>query len=185
MELAVLFLHSTHMYRLCVQLSQFRLQVVLAVLLCRGVIMAVRDAMLHVCIAVPCYPLTQLPVMLLDISSSRLHSVFPCAAAAIIRVTGKLEACHTKAMFWTSLDHEHIPSRLRLHSQAHHRSSHAATCRALCIGVGGGSLPHFLSHHFPGMLVDAVELDPVVVSAAVDYMGLPHSRYSGPSIEQS
>lgn len=28
--------------------------------------------------------------------------------------------------------------------------------RALCIGVGGGALPLFLSHHFPGLLVDAV-----------------------------
>jgi len=26
------------------------------------------------------------------------------------------------------------------------------------------------------MLVDAVELDPVVVAAATEYMGLPHSR---------
>ncbi|EFN52903.1 hypothetical protein CHLNCDRAFT_138459 [Chlorella variabilis] len=45
--------------------------------------------------------------------------------------------------------------------------------RALCIGVGGGSLPLFLSHHFPRMDVDAVELDPAVVAAATRAMGLP------------
>ncbi|KAL3150255.1 hypothetical protein ABBQ32_000108 [Trebouxia sp. C0010 RCD-2024] len=49
-------------------------------------------------------------------------------------------------------------------------------CRALCIGLGGGSLPNFLSHHFPGLLVDAVELDPLVVTAATDYMGFPSRR---------
>ena len=31
--------------------------------------------------------------------------------------------------------------------------------RAVCIGVGGGALPLFLSHHFPGLLVDAVRLN--------------------------
>lgn len=53
-------------------------------------------------------------------------------------------------------------------------------CRALCIGLGGGSLPNFLSHHFPGLLVDAVELDPLVVTAATDYMGFPSRRCLAP-----
>eukprot|EP00887_Chlorella_sp_A99_P005280 scaffold1.g5280.t1 len=45
--------------------------------------------------------------------------------------------------------------------------------RTLCIGVGGGSLPLFLAHHFPFMEVDAVEIDPVVVEAALEAMGFP------------
>ena len=37
--------------------------------------------------------------------------------------------------------------------------------KALVIGVGGGSLPLFLTRHM-GCRVDAVELDPVVLSLA-------------------
>ncbi|GAB4814121.1 hypothetical protein N2152v2_001167 [Parachlorella kessleri] len=45
--------------------------------------------------------------------------------------------------------------------------------RVLCIGLGGGSLPLFVTHHFPRAVVDAVELDPVVLAAATQAMGLP------------
>jgi len=45
--------------------------------------------------------------------------------------------------------------------------------RLLCLGVGGGSLPMFLAHHFPRSHVDAVELDPMVIDAATQVMGLP------------
>lgn len=41
----------------------------------------------------------------------------------------------------------------------------------VCYGMGGGSLPLFLAHHFPQMKVQAVDLDPVVVQAATDAMG--------------
>ncbi len=64
-----------------------------------------------------------------------------------------------------------VPQGLGASDTRHHTS-----CRALCIGLGGGSLPNFLSHHFPGLLVDAVELDPTVVTAATQCMGLPYSR---------
>ncbi|KAK9915588.1 hypothetical protein WJX75_001243 [Coccomyxa subellipsoidea] len=47
---------------------------------------------------------------------------------------------------------------------------------ALCIGIGGGSLPLFLSHHFPGMRVEAVDLDPAVLAAASQAMGFPLDR---------
>ncbi len=47
---------------------------------------------------------------------------------------------------------------------------------AVCIGIGGGSLPLFLAHHFPGMLVQAVELDPVVLAGASQAMGFPIDR---------
>lgn len=45
--------------------------------------------------------------------------------------------------------------------------------KVLCIGLGGGTLPHFIAHHFPEAHVDAVEIDPVVVEAAIQVMGLP------------
>ena len=47
---------------------------------------------------------------------------------------------------------------------------------AVCLGIGGGSLPLFLAHHFPGMLVQAVDLDPVVLAAASQAMGFPLDR---------
>lgn len=48
--------------------------------------------------------------------------------------------------------------------------------RVLCIGLGGGSLPMFLLHHFPMMTVDAIEIDPVVIQAC-DFMGLRFKDY--------
>ncbi|KAL4519092.1 hypothetical protein Ndes2526A_g00197 [Nannochloris sp. 'desiccata'] len=48
----------------------------------------------------------------------------------------------------------------------------------LCIGLGGGTLPHFIARHFPQAHVDAVEIDPVVVEAAIQVMGLPVSTLS-------
>ena len=46
----------------------------------------------------------------------------------------------------------------------------------LAIGLGGGSLPHFITHFFPETHVTALEIDEVVVSAAVKAMGLPADR---------
>lgn len=48
--------------------------------------------------------------------------------------------------------------------------------RILCIGVGGGSLPLFLAHHFPSADVEGVEVDPVVVEAARDHMGFSEAN---------
>lgn len=52
----------------------------------------------------------------------------------------------------------------------------AQPCRVLCIGLGGGTLPLFLAHHFPGMVIDVVEIDPVVIAAAQGAMGFPKHR---------
>ena len=49
-------------------------------------------------------------------------------------------------------------------------------CRALCVGLGGGTLPLFLTHHFPNLHIDVVELDPVVLRAAEEAMGFPKDR---------
>ena len=45
--------------------------------------------------------------------------------------------------------------------------------RVLCIGVGGGTLPMFLLHHYRNAHMDAVEIDPMVIEAARSAMGFP------------
>ncbi len=42
---------------------------------------------------------------------------------------------------------------------------------ALLVGLGGGALVRFLNHHFPGLQLDIVEIDPVVVRVARDFFG--------------
>jgi spermidine synthase len=44
--------------------------------------------------------------------------------------------------------------------------------RALMIGLGGGAFATVLRRHVPKMRVDAVEIDPVVVSVAREYFGV-------------
>lgn len=49
--------------------------------------------------------------------------------------------------------------------------------RCLCIGLGGGSLPLFLAHKLKGCLVDVVEIDSTVISAATEFMGFPGNGF--------
>ncbi|MEM7182966.1 MAG: fused MFS/spermidine synthase [Spirochaetota bacterium] len=42
----------------------------------------------------------------------------------------------------------------------------------LIIGLGGGSMVHFINHYFPETLVDSVEIDPKIVSIARKYFFL-------------
>jgi spermidine synthase len=44
--------------------------------------------------------------------------------------------------------------------------------RVLIVGLGGGAMVRFLSHHEPQVRVDAVEIDPVVVRLAGEYFGV-------------
>ncbi len=44
--------------------------------------------------------------------------------------------------------------------------------RVLVVGLGGGAMVRFLAHHAPGVRVDAVEIDPVVVRLADQYFGV-------------
>jgi len=41
----------------------------------------------------------------------------------------------------------------------------------LLVGLGGGAVVHFLSHEFPAMRLDVVEIDPVVVGLAREFFG--------------
>lgn len=106
------------------------------------------------------------------------------AAAAVIGVSGKLEAA-LQPVAHTTGKSMHTTRQLQMHASPLGHStvtqrgstvSEGEAPRVLCIGLGGGSLPNFLSHHFPGMLVDAVELDPLVVTVASDHMGFPQHR---------
>lgn len=44
--------------------------------------------------------------------------------------------------------------------------------RVLIIGLGGGAMVRFLTHHEPQVQIDAVEIDPVVVRLADEYFGV-------------
>jgi hypothetical protein len=57
-----------------------------------------------------------------------------------------------------------------------HHAESAQPLRVLCIGLGGGTLPLFISQHFPGAEVDVAEVDPVVVDAATRAMAFPADR---------
>jgi spermidine synthase len=44
--------------------------------------------------------------------------------------------------------------------------------RVLIVGLGGGSMVHFLAHYDPAVKVDAVEIDPAVISIADQYFNV-------------
>lgn len=44
--------------------------------------------------------------------------------------------------------------------------------RVLIVGLGGGAMVRFLTHHEPEVQIDAVEIDPVVVRLADEYFGV-------------
>lgn len=44
--------------------------------------------------------------------------------------------------------------------------------RVLIVGLGGGAMVRFLTHHEPQVQIDAVEIDPVVVRLAGEYFGV-------------
>jgi spermidine synthase len=43
--------------------------------------------------------------------------------------------------------------------------------RVLVVGLGGGTIPSFLRKHYPGMVIDAVDIDPDVVDVAKQFFG--------------
>jgi spermidine synthase len=44
--------------------------------------------------------------------------------------------------------------------------------RVLIVGLGGGSMVHFLKHYDPQVAVDVVEIDPAIISIADKYFGI-------------
>ena len=43
--------------------------------------------------------------------------------------------------------------------------------RVLVVGIGGATLPSFLRKHYPGMVIDTVDIDPDVVDVAKKFFG--------------
>jgi spermidine synthase len=43
--------------------------------------------------------------------------------------------------------------------------------RVLVVGLGGGTIPTFLRHHYPKLYIDVVDIDPVVVDVAREFFG--------------
>jgi Spermine/spermidine synthase domain len=43
--------------------------------------------------------------------------------------------------------------------------------RVLAVGLGGATIPSFLRKHYPGMVIDAVDIDPDVVGVAKKFFG--------------
>ena len=48
--------------------------------------------------------------------------------------------------------------------------------RVLIVGLGGGTIPQFLRHHFPKLQIDVVELDPGRSSSREILLRFPHGR---------
>ena len=47
--------------------------------------------------------------------------------------------------------------------------------RSLLIGLGGGAMVHFVQAHWPEQMLDAVEIDPVIVALSQTHFGLEQS----------
>ena len=77
-------------------------------------------------------------------------------SAIDLKRPGELALSYTRAMF---------ASLLFKHPQE----------RVLVVGLGGGSMVRFLNHHFPDTRVDAVEIDPAVVTIAEEVFGTRES----------
>lgn len=51
--------------------------------------------------------------------------------------------------------------------------------RILCVGMGGGTLPLFLAHHFPSCVLKVIEIDPKVGELGACLALTVLSRYTG------
>ena len=50
--------------------------------------------------------------------------------------------------------------------------------RVLIVGLGGGSMVHFLHHYYPETHVDVVEIDPVVVEATREWFAVDNDEHT-------
>jgi len=53
---------------------------------------------------------------------------------------------------------------------------HTTPQRVLLIGLGGGSLVHFIHHYFPAIKIEVIEKSPTVIQVARDYFFLPEGE---------
>jgi spermidine synthase len=48
--------------------------------------------------------------------------------------------------------------------------------RILIVGLGGGSIPNFLHKYYPNTHIDVVDIDPLVVKVAKEYLGFREDK---------
>lgn len=91
-----------------------------------------------------------------------------CDGAIPQQVPYCMALAYTKSLCAAAMTGSHIQGAMPL-------AEDVPTMRALVIGLGAGSIPVWLEHTFPSgkMVVDALEIDPAVVSVATDAMGFP------------
>lgn len=88
-----------------------------------------------------------------------------------------------RLLFVDETDGEHCQSAVDLDDPASLQHGYARTLfasllfrerqdRVLVVGLGGGGMVRFLNERFPRTLVEAVEIDPVVVGVAAEYFGV-------------
>ncbi|MCF6217299.1 MAG: hypothetical protein L3J62_05640 [Gammaproteobacteria bacterium] len=90
-----------------------------------------------------------------------------------------LRALHFSSPAIQSLQDPQAPEKLQLDytiAMALATLIHAAPQRVLLIGLGGGSLVHFIHHYFPEMQIDVIEKIPTVIQVARDYFLLPEDK---------
>jgi spermidine synthase len=75
-----------------------------------------------------------------------------CQSSIDLAATHKLQLKYSKSLFASMLFH--YPQK-----------------RTLVVGLGGGGMVQYLNQNFPDMMVEAVEIDPVVVALAAKYFG--------------
>jgi len=94
-----------------------------------------------------------------------------CGDAEPVQVPYCMALGYTKSMCALAMTGAHLQGSLPLDEDA-------MPCkRALVVGLGAGSMPLWLHHTFPEgkMIVDAVEIDPAVITTATGPLGFPKS----------
>ncbi len=92
---------------------------------------------------------------------------------------GGLRALHFSTPAIQSLLDPQAPEQLQLDytiAMALALLIHPAPQRVLLIGLGGGSLVHFIHHYFPAIKIDVIEKSPAVIQVAHDYFLLPEDQ---------
>lgn len=105
----------------------------------------------------------------------------PCSPDLLVRQRGDcLLMPYTKSLVTVALTALHLlgaevrPADLESASpldSSRSKTSEPSKLRVLCIGLGGGTVPTFLSHMLPHCEIDVAELEPAVVQAAMGAMG--------------
>jgi len=92
-----------------------------------------------------------------------------CGSADPVQVPYCCALGYTKSLLALALAGEHVQGALPL------EPTEMGSMRALVVGLGAGSIPLWLTHSFPPgkVVVDALEIDPAVVSVATGALGLP------------